>query len=307
VVHELVDAVHQGMAESVAYRLLAPGQVLDDHFAFLRLELLGDLQQAFGGIGAAIEHYILDAFAQLLGHVVIDHQCAGIDDAHIHAGLDGVVQEDRVDRLAHGVVAAERERHIRHATGHMGIGETALDLARGLDEIHRIVVVFIDAGGDGKDVRVEDDVFRREVQPCGEQLVGARADFHLAFAGIGLALFVEGHHHHGGAVLLHLAGVFQEHVLAFLHGDGVDDALALQAAQAGFDHAPFGGVDHHRYAGDVRLGGDQIQIARHRCLRIDQALVHVDVDDLCTAGNLLACHIHRFLVAFFLDELAELR
>jgi hypothetical protein len=34
-----------------------------------------------------------------------------------------------------------------------------LDLARGLDEVDRVVVVLLDAGGDGEDVRVEDDVF----------------------------------------------------------------------------------------------------------------------------------------------------
>jgi hypothetical protein len=32
------------------------------------------------------------------------------------------------------------------------------DPARGLDEVDAVVVVFFDAGGDGEDVRVEDDV-----------------------------------------------------------------------------------------------------------------------------------------------------
>jgi hypothetical protein len=35
-------------------------------------------------------------------------------------------------------------------------------MMRGFDEVHRVVVVLFDAGGDGEDVRVEDDVFRRE-------------------------------------------------------------------------------------------------------------------------------------------------
>jgi hypothetical protein len=101
--------------------------------------------------------------------------------------------------------------------------------------------------------------------------------------------------------------VLAEQRLAFLQRDRVDHALALQALQAGLDHAPLGGVDHHRDAGDVRLGHDQVEVAGHRRFRIDQALVHVDVEDLRAAGDLLAGHVHRFFVAAFLDQLAELR
>ena len=34
-----------------------------------------------------------------------------------------------------------------------------------------------------------------------QQVVGAAADRHLALGGVGLALLVEGHHHHAGAVV----------------------------------------------------------------------------------------------------------
>jgi hypothetical protein len=90
--------------------------------------------------------------------VVVDGQLARVDDAHVHAGANGVVQEHGVDRLAHRVVAAEREGHVGHAAGDLRVGQGLLDPARGLDEVHRVVVVLLDAGGDGEDVRVEDDV-----------------------------------------------------------------------------------------------------------------------------------------------------
>jgi hypothetical protein len=60
--------------------------------------------------------------------------------------------------------------------------------------------------------------------------VGARADLGLAREGVGLALLVEGHHHHGRAVAAHEPGLAQELRLAFLQRDRVDDALALDAA-----------------------------------------------------------------------------
>jgi len=129
----------------------------------------------------------------------------------------------------------------------------------------------------------------------------------LRWQGVGLALFVEGHDHGRGAVAQHLARLLDEGLLALLERDRVDHALALQALEAGLDHAPLRRVDHHRDAGDVGLGHDQVEEADHRRLRVDQTLVHVDVEDLGTVGHLLARDLDRFLEAAFLDQLAELR
>ena len=54
------------------------------------------------------------------------------------------------------------------------------DLARRLDEIDAVIVMLLDTGGHGKDIGVEDDIFRREIGLFGEQLVGAGADLDLA-------------------------------------------------------------------------------------------------------------------------------
>ncbi|MEA7187936.1 class I tRNA ligase family protein, partial [Salmonella enterica subsp. enterica serovar Virginia] len=42
------------------------------------------------------------------GQIVINRQLPGVDDAHVHAVADGVVEEHRVDSLTYRVVAAER-------------------------------------------------------------------------------------------------------------------------------------------------------------------------------------------------------
>ena len=69
----------------------------------------------------------------------------------------------------------------------------------------RVVVVLGDPGGDREDVRVEDDVLGVEAGALREQVVGALADRDLALDRVGLALLVEGHHDHGGAVAADLA------------------------------------------------------------------------------------------------------
>ena len=303
---EAVDAVHQGVADAPVHRPVAPGQVLGAHFALLRLVLFRLGQQAFGAVAAAIEHHVFDRLAQGRVQVVVQGQGAGVDDAHVHAGTDGVVQEHAVDGFAYGVVAPERERDVGHATGDVAVRKTPLELARRLDEGHGVTIVFLDAGGDGEDVGVEDDVLGRQARFIDQQRMGSAADGDLALEGVGLALFVEGHHHHRRAVPPGLARLRQEGGFAFLHRDRIDDGLALHAFEAGFDHAPLGAVDHHRHPRDVGFGGDQVQEPGHRRLGVEHALVHVHVDDLGAVFDLLPGHRQGVVVAVFQDQLLEL-
>ncbi len=132
--------------------------------------------------------------------VLVDHQEPGVDDPHVEPGADGVVEERRVHRLAHLLVAAEREREVGDAAARARSGAALLDQRQRLDERLRELVVLLDPRGDREDVRVEDQVLRREAGLLGEQAVGALADLDLALDGVGLALLVEGHHDDGGAV-----------------------------------------------------------------------------------------------------------
>jgi hypothetical protein len=282
--------------------LLAPRQVRP----ILGLALLqsGQLDQRLAGAGVAVEHHVLHLVAQLRLQVVVHAEHAGIDDAHAHAGLDGVVEEDGVDRLAHRVVAAEAEAHVGDAAADLGVGQVLLDPRHRVDEVDGVVVV-LDAGGDGEDVRVEDDVFGREAD-AHQQVVGARRSRSCG-QGVGLALLVEGHHDHRGAVLAAQARLAQELGLALLHRDRVDHALALDALEAGLDDAPLGRVEHDRHAGDVRLGGDQLEELLHRGHGVEHRLVHVDVDDLGAVLHLLAGHRQGVVEAAFEDHPAKAR
>ena len=67
-----------------------------------------------------------------------------------------------------------------------------------------------------------------------------------------------------------------------------------------------GGIDHHGHARDLGFGGDQIEERRHRLLGIEQAFVHVDVDDLRAVLDLVARDRERRSVVARGDQLAEL-
>ena len=107
-VNEIHDALDQRVAEAFLDRAFAPF-VLDDLGLALLLHRLGKLDQPLGRVGPAVEQHVLDQFEQILRNFLINGQHAGVDDAHVEAGLDGVIKKRAVHRLAHGVVAAKRK------------------------------------------------------------------------------------------------------------------------------------------------------------------------------------------------------
>ena len=148
--------------------------------------------------------------AQVRRDLLVDVQLPGVDDRHVQAGADRVVEEGRVHRPADRLVTAEGEGDVAHAAGDLHAGEELLDLPRGLDEVQRVAVVLLDARAHGEDVRVEDDVRRRHADLFGEQVIGAAGDLDLVLDGDRLALLVEHHHHAGGPVAADRPGVGEE-------------------------------------------------------------------------------------------------
>ena len=67
-------------------------------------------------------------------------------------------------------------------------GQLGLDPPDRLDVGDGVAGVLLDAGPDGEDVRVEDDLVRRKADLLGQQPVGAPADLDLALDRVGLAL-----------------------------------------------------------------------------------------------------------------------
>ena len=104
------------MLDALRDRRLAPGQV-ELAARPLAADVLGDLDQPVGRVGTPVEDHVLDPLLQLGLEILVDRELAGVDDAHVEAGANRVVEERRVHRLAQHVVAAEREAQVRDAAG----------------------------------------------------------------------------------------------------------------------------------------------------------------------------------------------
>src|SRR3546814_19774159 len=103
-----------------------------------------------------------------------------------------VCSSDLVDRLAHDLVAEERERDVGDAAGDVAVGQGPADDLPRLDEVDRVDVVLLHAGRDGEDVGVDAAVLGREADLLGADLVAASSYFAPAIYVIAPPLFAQG-------------------------------------------------------------------------------------------------------------------
>src|ERR1700689_3953576 len=114
------------------------------------------------------------------------------------------------------VIAAKAERYVGDAAAHLRMRQGGLDPTRSVDVVDRVVVVLLHSGGNGEDIGIEDDVFRRKADFVDENPVGALADADLSFVSRRLTLFIEGHHDYGSPVLQNFRRILTKLLFAFL-------------------------------------------------------------------------------------------
>ena len=294
------------MREPLADGRLAPGEI---ELALRRAarDGRGVLDEALSRILTAVEEDVLDPLEQIGLDVLVHGELAGVDDSHVEACADRVVEERGVHRLADGVVSAEREGEVRDPSRDERARAALLQERDRVDERLRERRVLLDARGDGEDVRVEHDILGREPGIVDEQVVRAPEDLDLPLDRVRLPALVERHDDGSGAERADRARLLEERLLALLERDGVHDALALEAAQSGLQRREARAVDHDRQARRFRLGGEEVEERRHRLLRVEQVGVHVDVEQVRAATHLLERDVDRALEVVRLDQPPELR
>src|SRR6202043_197241 len=99
-------------------------------------------------------------------------------------GPDRIIQEYAMHGFPHGVISPEGERHIANTPADTGKWHSLLYHLDRFDEVDRIVIVFLDAGGYRKNIRVENNVLGIIAYLFGEYLISPLADAHLFFQGI---------------------------------------------------------------------------------------------------------------------------
>ena len=121
----------------------------------------------------------------------------------------------------------------------MRAGQFFTNAGCGFDEVHSVIVMLGYAGRHGENIRVENDIFGREIKLPRQQIIGALANFKFARCGICLAVLVKRHHNNSRAIALAQPRLFEKVLSAFFQRNRVDDGLALHAFQPGLNDRPF--------------------------------------------------------------------
>ena len=203
-------------------------------------------------------------------------------------------------------VSAERERQVAHTSADMSSRQMGCYPLSGPYEVDSVVVVLLHTCGNGKHVRVEDDVERVHPHLIHQYMVSSLGYLDSALKGCGLSHLVEAHHHTGSSVSEHILGMSDKHFLALFERYGVDDTLALTALQSGSDDIPFGRVDHDGHFSYLGLGSYHIEEIHHLGLGIEQTVIHIDVYHRSPVSNLFTGYAEGFLITFLIDESQEL-
>ena len=107
-----VDSLDQRMDQTVVYRQRAPLLVAAVLLLGAPLELLRHTQQLLCRIFRSVQNDILYSGSQAGVDFVVDTKLPRVDDGHVEASLNRVIEKDRMNRLTDPVLAAERERNI---------------------------------------------------------------------------------------------------------------------------------------------------------------------------------------------------
>ena len=108
------------------------------------------------------------------------------------------------------VVATEGETQVTHTAADMGTRQVLSYPFRRTDEVGSIGIMLLHAGGNGKDIGVEDNIQWIHPHPFGQYLVGPLGNGDTTLITGGLSFLIEAHHHHGSPIAHGILGMLHE-------------------------------------------------------------------------------------------------
>ena len=231
-------------------------------------------------------------------------QLLRVDDGHVEARLDAVIEEHRVQRLPPR--RGKPERDVGDAERRLAPGQGFLDQPDAFDRLDARADVVLIARPDRKDQRVEDDVFGRDAVLLRQDVVGALGDGELPLAGdrLGLLLvLVDAADNEGRPVPLRQRHDDLKAFLAVLQVHAVDQRLARRQLERLLDHRGVGGVDDD---GRLDLLGQRGEEGGHVLGLVAVGVLQADVEQMRAAADLTAPDLRRLFDSPFVDQAAEL-
>ncbi len=126
------DTFDERMLQPLFDRLVRATRPLSTSAFVVLLNGVGECEQSLRRVGRRFNRHVLDQLKQIFRNFFVNGELAGIDDAHIQAGMDRVIQKCRMHGFADDVVATERKRYVADAAADLGERQLCLDAGASL-------------------------------------------------------------------------------------------------------------------------------------------------------------------------------
>ena len=204
--------------------------------------------------------------------------------------------------LPHAVIAPQGKRKVAHSPADVSPRQVLSYPLHAPDEVEGVSVVLLHARGDGQHVGVEYDIAGIHPNDVHQYMVRPLGYLYASLISSGLPSLVETHHHASRPIPHHVTGMGNEDFLSLFQRKGIHDGLSLHALQPRHYDFPSRRVYHHGDAGYLRLGGNQVKEVGHLLFRVEQGIVHVDIQYHRAILHLLSGDGDSLIVLPVLDE-----
>lgn len=180
----LGDEVEKRMLKKILERKLEKDKIMSKRLNGEGIkEKLGNLKKKLGwdleSFCGEVKKKIIERIKKLRVDSVIERKMERIEDENINERMNGVVEEKGMNRIKKRIIEEEGEREVGKEEGNMEMRKCEEDLKSGIDEIEEVIIVLIDEGRERKNIRIENDVLRREKKMLGKDFIGEGEDLDI--------------------------------------------------------------------------------------------------------------------------------
>ena len=178
-------------------------------------------------------------------------------------------------RLPYRRVPAKGERNIAQPATRFTSWHCFFDLTNRLNKLHRIVVVLLNTRGHRQNIRVKNNILRRQARFLRQELISSSANGYLSLCICRLPLLIKSHDNDRRTIPANFSCLLQKYFLTLLKADRVHDRFALNTLQPSLNYRPLRAVQNKGNARDFWLTSDEMEEARHACLPVQKSLVEI--------------------------------
>lgn len=169
-----------------------------------------------------------------------------------------------------------------------------------------IVIMLRHTCGNSQNIDIEDNVLWVKLYLINQNFVSSLANSDFVIACGSLSLLVESHDNNGCTILLDSFSVASELIFSSLKRNTIDNAFPLAILKSGFNDLKLTRINHNRHLGNIRVRQRHPHKPRHRFLPINQPIIKIKIQNLCSIFHLILSHGNSCFILILLNQLFEL-